>query len=135
MKPRPRKPVTTRENRCPRVPLPLEGFGSIRVEATEHHSGRTVIGQFVNLNAEGTFIVCDADAAPFHPETYLTLDALARDDNTEYRFVVHGWVVYTLEEGMAIQFDEPPPETEYQIRFIVNHFLPESHHLSEPPLV
>ncbi|MDH4228307.1 MAG: hypothetical protein OEW11_00995 [Nitrospirota bacterium] len=121
MKQRPVKPVTTPDTRTPRVPLPQEGPGAAWGVAASAHDATRASGQLLSLNTEGTFIVCeDANQAPFVPETYISLTVRVEEaGGGERSFEVRGWVVYTLEEGMAIQFDEPDPATLKAIRATV----------------
>jgi hypothetical protein len=126
---RPRKPTTTPATREPRVPVRTDAVKSFYVTLERTDTGERLVGSPVNLNTGGMFLRTDS---PFPAETPVTLDACAHDTRTEYRFRLHGWVVYAVPDGMGIQFDEPTPEAVYMIHHVVRLFLPEGHHLADP---
>ena len=126
---RPRKAPTTPATREPRVPVRADAVKYFYVTAARADTGERLVAIPVNLNTGGIFLRTDS---PFPAETPVELDACAHDTRTEYRFRLRGWVVYQVADGMAVQFDEPPPEALYMIRHVVRLFLPEGHHLADP---
>jgi hypothetical protein len=114
MRPRPRKPVTTPATRAPRTHVHAKVSCHIEVPGIGESTG----GQVLNLSPGGVRVATD-QVLPKEAECEVHLQ-FGGDPPDIW---VKGWVAYTHEEGLAIQFDHLTPEARLAIEQIMARFL------------
>lgn len=99
---RPIRPVTTPDNREPRTSVYGQVAVNIRLLSGEQIETQ---GWVKNLNTRGMFTWC---SLPLPDEAPCEFNLEMLHDNTSVSG--RGWVVYSDEIGMAIQFDDFHPD-------------------------
>lgn len=91
----------------------------IRVAVVHGETGKKVHGWVRNLSAGGLFVETPDG---FPQDDPVVIDALARADEAVVHLKVTGWVAYSGEDGMGIQFSDESPEMAERIEELLHRF-------------
>ncbi|MFQ5509940.1 MAG: PilZ domain-containing protein [Leptospirillia bacterium] len=94
---RPEKEITNPMNRATRVSM----GENMEAAVSMTQGGMEIFGQIQTLNAKGLFLYT-RETLP--PESECWVRLIMPDGEEDV--LVHAWVVYVKEQGMALQFDE-----------------------------